>query len=290
MIRPRKLFLTTSIALCLTALAATGATAAPPTIVSTGFSKVSTDSARLEAEINPNGQATFYRFEYGPQDCSLNPCASTPELEIPAQSTGSGDLTEGSNAVTNVVVSEGAFSVGASIAGTGIPASTTITAIDTGAKTLALSQPATASATGVALTVSGAQPVSAQVEGLEPGTKYFFRAVAKNSDAPSGVNGPVRTFKTFGLPAPPSLCPNDSLRTIENPMAAFIEYLGQNLPDCRAYEQASPVDKNGLDVKGLPVWVKASPAGDAVTFMPTAGIPGGEGAQELTPMLSRRGA
>ncbi len=223
MIRPKKLLLTTSIALCLLALGATSASAAPPTIVSTGFSEVTTDSATLEAEINPNGKPTLYRFEYGPEDCSLSPCASTPEASIP----------------------------------------------------------------------SGASPVlvSAGIEGLAPGTKYHFRAVAKNSEAIGGVNGPVRTFKTFGLPSPFPPCPNDSLRTEENPMSPFIEYLGQNLPDCRAYEQASPVDKNGLDVKGLPVWVKASSEGDAVTFMPTAGIPGGEGAQaELPPMLARRGA
>ncbi|HWL48867.1 MAG TPA: fibronectin type III domain-containing protein, partial [Acidimicrobiia bacterium] len=127
-----------------------------------------------------------------------------------------------------------------------------------------------------------------QIEGLTPQSTYHFRIVAKNADGE--VKGPDETFTTYQSPPVFGACPNDSLRTDQNPMFKFLDYLGENLPDCRGYEQASPVDKNGLDVKGLPMWVKASPEGDAATFMASGGAGGNEGAQELPPSLSRRGA
>lgn len=94
------------------------------------------------------------------------------------------------------------------------------------------------------------------LEGLEPGTTYHFRFVAESSgggpaygidpdgEGPkeaSAEEGREATFTTF--PVPPALrpCPNDLLR------------LGpaRRLPDCRAYEMVSPVDKNNGDIKSL---------------------------------------
>jgi collagen triple helix repeat protein len=68
---------------------------------------------------------------------------------------GTGDLTSGSSGVTNLNVTKGFFSIGAPISGAGIPAGTTITACtpECGAPTgLTLSNAATATGTGVALT------------------------------------------------------------------------------------------------------------------------------------------
>jgi virginiamycin B lyase len=76
-------------------------------------------------------------------------------------------------------------------------------------------------------------------------------------------------------------CPNEALRA-EHPSA--------NLPDCRAYEQASPVDKNGGDVVGAEGVSQASPDGQRVTFFSLAGVPGGSGAQDYPIFLASRGA
>jgi hypothetical protein len=75
-------------ALCLIALSAQVASAAAPTILKTGVSKVSTDLAVLEAEVNPGGLESFYSFEYGPGDCLTGICTAlpVPEGEIPASS------------------------------------------------------------------------------------------------------------------------------------------------------------------------------------------------------------
>jgi hypothetical protein len=51
------------------------------------------------------------------------------------------------------------------------------------------------------------------------------------------------------------------------------------LPDCRAYEQVSPVDKNFVDALGYPDDVQASPSGTGVTFFSLAPFPGIEGGQ-----------
>jgi hypothetical protein len=83
-------------------------------------------------------------------------------------------------------------------------------------------------------------------------------------------------------------CPNDSLRK-ENPAALRIEYSSANLPDCRAYEQATPVDKDGGDAGGTAPFVRASLSGGAVSFLSVSGIPGGKGSQDFPPYLASRG-
>jgi len=107
-------------------------------------------------------------------------------------------------------------------------------------------------------------PISAPVSGLSIGTIYHLRLVAVHA-AESAVVGPERIFATF--PAP----------------------LG-GLPDGRAYEQVSPVNKDGGDVTGTVLTAKASPIGDKVTFLSTFGVPGGVGAQELPLYLASRGS
>jgi hypothetical protein len=75
---------TTAAALCSLAILTPTASAAAPLISKTTLSHVTTTSVLLEAEIDPQGKETGYRFEYGAEDCSLNPCASTPEGKIEA--------------------------------------------------------------------------------------------------------------------------------------------------------------------------------------------------------------
>src|SRR6201985_2984585 len=83
------------------------------------------------------------------------------------------------------------------------------------------------------------------------------------------------------MTAAEAACPNEAFRT--GPSAL--------LPDCRAYEQASPVDKNGGGVEALPGSIQApGEGGEAVTFFSQAGIPGGVGAQDYPTFLATRGA
>jgi hypothetical protein len=122
-------------------------------------------------------------------------------------------------------------------------------------------------------------PVTAQIDELTPGTTYHLRLFAENSLGKAFGTGSA--FSTFVTPEPLGPCPNDSLRN-GAPSAA--------LPDCRAYEQASPVDKNGGDVIGTIFSAKASVNGDRVLFDAYSPLPGGEGAQVFDPpYLATRG-
>ena len=50
----------------------------PPSVFGLRVTDVSADSATLRAEINPNTAVTTYRFEYGPEDCSVSVCTVVP--------------------------------------------------------------------------------------------------------------------------------------------------------------------------------------------------------------------
>ena len=67
-------------------------------------------------------------------------------------------------------------------------------------------------------------------------------------------------------------CPDEQLRGQDGHALA--------LPDCRAYEQVSPVDKNFSDAAGFPGLVQSSPSGEAVTFFSTSAVPGGDERRE----------
>ena len=111
----------------------------------------------------------------------------------------------------------------------------------------------------------GTSSISVQetAKSLDAATIYHFRVVAKNSEG--GEASPDHIFATSSSPF-------------------------SGLPDGRAYEQASPVNKNGGDVVGDVPTVKAFAGGGGITFASTFGIPGGKGAQELPSYLTSRGA
>jgi hypothetical protein len=72
-------------------------------------------------------------------------------------------------------------------------------------------------------------------------------------------------------------CVNEQVR-IEEPYAGV-------LPDCRAYEQVSPVEKNYADALGAITSVRSSPIGSAVTFNSLGPFPLGGGAGEGSSQL-----
>lgn len=82
--------------------------------------------------------------------------------------------------------------------------------------------------------------------GLEPGTTYHYRFVAESSGGgpvfgvggEEGIDGEEGSFTTFPTQAVKTDCPNQVFRTEAS----------ASLPNCRAYEMVSPLDKNGGDV------------------------------------------
>jgi sugar lactone lactonase YvrE len=210
--------LVAAIALCAMTFGASGALAAAPTISKTTFSHISTTSVFLEADINPQGKATSYHFEYGLGDCEPGPCASTAD----------GGLAKGTSAVR----------------------------------------------------------VKAEVQGLNPGKTYHFRALATNIEG--GVKSLDDTLMTYLSPQDFGPCSNEQWRAA-NPAGGRIENSSANLPDCRAYEQATPVDKGAGDATGTAPFDRASLSGGAISFLSVSGIPGGEGSQDFPLYLANRG-
>jgi hypothetical protein len=107
---------------------------------------------------------------------------------------------------------------------------------------------------------SSPKPVEAPVSGLNPLTIYHYRLIAGNGTVTTGAD---HIFATYG----PSL---------------------EGLPDGRAYEQSSPVNKDGGDAVGQRSVVKATEDGNGISFGSTFGMPGGKGAQGLPSFLATR--
>jgi hypothetical protein len=199
---------------------ASGALAVAPTVSALKVSGVTTGSATLEGDVNPQSKIITYHFEYGAADCASSFCTATKDVKLAA----------------------------------------------------------------------GSSPVhvTETVAGLSAGTTYHYRLVAKNGLGETAAS-PDRTFMTYLPPQGFAACPNDQLRR-ENPAKARIEYSSANLPECRAYEQASPVDKDGGDATGIAPFVRSSLGGDAISFLSVSGVPGADGAQDFPPYLANRGA
>jgi virginiamycin B lyase len=78
-----------------------------------------------------------------------------------------------------------------------------------------------------------------------------------------------------------AVCSNETIRVVET--------YGSRLPDCRAYEQVSPVDKGFYDALGEVGLVQSSPSGEGVTFFSLGPFPGVAGSAEAVTYLSMRG-
>ncbi len=119
--------------------------------------------------------------------------------------------------------------------------------------------------------------VAEKLSGLRPETTYRFRLLATN-EAGTAAGG-EGAFTTHATEAPPSgSCPNERFRT----------GIGAQLPECRAFEQASPVDKNGNFALGKIYTNHAANDGNAVSFAATGSIPGSDGAQNFGTYLATR--
>jgi hypothetical protein len=54
-----------------------------PTVTATSVIDLNLFTATLRAQVNPNTLETTYHFEYGPEDCAVSTCTSTPSGTIP---------------------------------------------------------------------------------------------------------------------------------------------------------------------------------------------------------------
>jgi hypothetical protein len=106
------------------------------------------------------------------------------------------------------------------------------------------------------------QGVAVNLTGLAPSTTYHARFVATNAIGSAASSDLSFTTQANGVVTGP--CPNETIR---------VQQGSTRLPDCRAYEMVSPVDKNGGSVSALPldiVWQKAfsavSPNGEVAAF------------------------
>ena len=123
--------------------------------------------------------------------------------------------------------------------------------------------------------------VSAGVVHLTPGTTYHYRVVASNG-LPGGVAGLDQTFTTTVAEGTgsPVACSNEKVR---GEQAGGLE-----LPDCRAYEQVSPPDKNGNDI--LVGLARSSASGDAVTYDSGGSFAQPHGSEIQSRYISQRSA
>jgi hypothetical protein len=144
-------------------------------------------------------------------------------------------------------------------------------------ETTAYGHLAPAAAADLPFTDNAFHAVSASIGGLEPATEYHYRLVATNTQTGEAAQGRDRSFVT--LPSGgPGACPNESSRI--GPSAG--------LPDCRAFELATP-DLNNTNVltTGLPVRSLAD--GSGLLFI-TFDAPGEAKASTINqPVVSRRG-
>jgi hypothetical protein len=115
---------------------------------------------------------------------------------------------------------------------------------------------------------SGETPkvATAMLHPLSPATVYRYRVIVQDHCKPDPevvctFSGGERSFSTFPSPsAPRNACPNQAFRT----------GFSAALPDCRAYELVSPLDKNNSDVgapeRAAEIIDQGSSTGDAFTF------------------------
>lgn len=81
-------------------------------------------------------------------------------------------------------------------------------------------------------------------------------------------------------------CPNEAIRARETEHDSY----ATRLPDCRAYEQVSPVDKNATDALGAADRVESSPSGDSVSYFSVVPFPDVVGSVEYSTYMSMHGA
>jgi hypothetical protein len=299
---------------------------APPTIESETSSALSTEGATLEAIVNPNNQETSCEFEYG-TEASLT--THTTMACNPAQ-LGNGGAGVGTSIALAGLKPETVYyyrvvatNAAGETKGTEVepikelktetaqtPAITDeyVTKVQETTATLnAQVNPGGAATTcqfeyGTEADVyptkvlcapqpgagTSPVPVSAPLTGLTPGTTYHYRLLASNAQSPGGTPG---LDKTFATPAEPG----STAETCHNAQARTEQPYGQALPDCRAYELVSPLDKDDRNAEAIDSRASVSdepsgPEASAVTYVSQGSFSGPQGSRKLDRYISKRGS
>ncbi len=121
--------------------------------------------------------------------------------------------------------------------------------------------------------------LSRPITKLTPGTSYHYRLVIEN--AVGKAIGADQTFTTVSLSSAQT-CPNTSIR-----VAQGVDFL----PECRAYEQVSPVAKNGVGLDQLFNPPFLSEDGNAIAYSTEKAVyPGAESTPFSPKAMSSRSA
>jgi sugar lactone lactonase YvrE len=121
--------------------------------------------------------------------------------------------------------------------------------------------------------------VKAPIAQLTPETTYHFRVFAENSIG--GIAGLDRTFTTPAYPDVGDACPNAAVRALERI---------PGLAECRAYEQVSPAEKEGVPVNQFPSATRARADGNGVLYgTERSALPGAETNNLVPTVISTRG-
>jgi len=118
--------------------------------------------------------------------------------------------------------------------------------------------------------------VSRHLSGLAPQTTYHFRVVAENESGTT--EGDDQEFTTAAQP--PATCANEARRS---------EQQSGYLPDCRAYEMVSPPEKEGGNIAIFSAGTEAAADGSAAVFTSFTGFDDPEGMGSVAQYLSQRG-
>jgi hypothetical protein len=121
--------------------------------------------------------------------------------------------------------------------------------------------------------------VTTTVSGLTPDAEYRYKIVAENVNGSS--EGPENWFRTAPVSVPAGACSNEARRLEQHSTAA----------ECRAYEMASPVNKNNSNVAAKDSNVFAATDGSAAVFQSRGGFADSIGSSwdGFNQYLTRRG-
>lgn len=136
-------------------------------------------------------------------------------------------------------------------------------------------------------------PIEAAFTGLEPDTTYHYRLIVENENTVAGpVESPDQELTTEPSAAEERAaedCPANG--TVHGEVRSTLREQNSSLalPDCRAYEQVSPVDKAGYGVSSFgPTNFGISPAGENAAFASTGAFAGAVWSHSLVRYFSRR--